>query len=84
MSNCLCSSESEEEELEEEEESEDSDDYVRGGKRRKNLRPVRRSTRARVSRYDADFSKLILLQVNPPKITRQLNLILFPFLWLKY
>lgn len=63
MVNCfkISSSESEEEELEEEEESEEeSDDYVRGGKRRKNLRPVRRSTRARVSRYDTDFSKLIL------------------------
>ncbi|KAJ8941454.1 hypothetical protein NQ318_016894 [Aromia moschata] len=50
------SSESEEEEDEEEEDSDaDSDDYVGGGKRRKSTRPVRRSTRARVSRYDADF-----------------------------
>ncbi|XP_056634330.1 remodeling and spacing factor 1 isoform X2 [Diorhabda sublineata] len=50
------SSSSEEEDLEEEEEedSDDSEDYA-VGRRGKSLRPLRRSTRARVSRYDADF-----------------------------
>ncbi|KAG5892694.1 hypothetical protein JTB14_011154 [Gonioctena quinquepunctata] len=37
-----------------ENESEDSDEFLLG-KKRKNLRPLRRSTRARVSRFDADF-----------------------------
>lgn len=50
----ICSSSSEEDDFEEVE-SDDSDCV--GGRRKKSLRPVRRSTRVRVSRYDADFSK---------------------------
>ncbi|XP_050499335.1 remodeling and spacing factor 1 isoform X2 [Diabrotica virgifera virgifera] len=41
-------------EEEEQEDSDDSEDYA-VGKKGKSLRPVRRSTRARVSRFDADF-----------------------------
>ncbi|RZC32296.1 remodeling and spacing factor 1-like, partial [Asbolus verrucosus] len=36
--------------------SEDSEDLDSGRNRRRNIDPVRRSTRARTSRYDADFS----------------------------
>ena len=40
--------------------SDDSDDLDGGRNRRRGADPVRRSTRARTSRYDADFSKLLL------------------------
>jgi hypothetical protein len=61
------SSEDEDEEEEEEEEleldeSEDSDVAGRShrggsGRRRRNAEPVRRSTRARITRFDKEFSK---------------------------
>jgi hypothetical protein len=65
------SSEGEDEEEEEEEEleldeSEESDMAGRNrrggsGRRRRNAEPVRRSTRARITRFDKEFSKLILI-----------------------
>lgn len=57
-------SEDSDDDFEEDLGSEDSEEFVektgRGGRRR-NADPVRRSTRARTSRYDADFSKFPFL-----------------------
>lgn len=59
----IYSSSSEEEEDFNEDSDEDSD--FTSGRRKKNLRPVRRSTRARVSRFDTDFSKCLhFLRIN--------------------
>ena len=64
------SSEDEDEEEEEEEleldDSEESDVAGRNrrggsGRHRRNAEPVRRSTRARITRFDKEFSKLLLM-----------------------
>ena len=65
----FSSSEDEDEEEEEELELDDSDDSdVAGrnrrggsGRHRRNAEPVRRSTRARITRFDKEFSKLLLM-----------------------
>jgi hypothetical protein len=80
------SSEDEDEEEEEElelDESEDSDvagRYRRGGsgRRRRNAEPVRRSTRARITRFDKEFSKLMLLITEIIQRAMQVFLALLP------
>ena len=55
--------EEEELELDDSEESEVAGRNRRGGSRRhrRNAEPVRRSTRARITRFDKEFSKLLLM-----------------------
>jgi hypothetical protein len=81
------SSEDEDEEEEEEEleldESEDSDMAGRNrrggsGRRRRNAEPVRRSTRARITRFDKEFSKLIWLITEIIQRVIQVNLAVMP------
>lgn len=62
------SSEDEDEEEEEELELDDSEESDVAGRRRggsgrhrRNAEPVRRSTRARITRFDKEFSKLMLM-----------------------
>jgi hypothetical protein len=65
----LYSSSEDEDEEEEEEELDDSEEsdmagrnHRKGsGRHRRNAEPVRRSTRARITRFDKEFSKLMLM-----------------------
>lgn len=56
INNCNTRSEEEEEDLEDLG-TEDSDDYDVGQRGKRRSGPIRRSTRARTTRYDREFSK---------------------------
>lgn len=67
-------------ELDESEESDVAGRHCRGGsgRRRRNAEPVRRSTRARITRFDKEFSKLNLIITEIIQRVMQLMLALKP------